>query len=91
MNYQPTLTPKSVFEECLSAIEFSEPPKTEQKCHHCGLVMRYPLIARQSDLDNFKKLMEAAQEVLDRNGVTALLLSEVRANAYIAIAKKSAS
>jgi hypothetical protein len=51
--------------------------------------VRYPVIARQRDVERFAELMTMAQRVLDRHGITALVLSEVRTEIELSmIAKK---
>lgn len=72
----------------LEAMRAAQPPETSQKCPHCALVIRHPLIARQSDINDFSLLMKSAYEVMRRHGITAALLAEIRAGACIAIAKR---
>lgn len=72
----------------LDALDMAGPPCCEDKCPHCGLVVRYPVFARQSDLDNFALIMDSAFAVMERHGITAALLSEIRADCLIAKAKR---
>lgn len=81
----------AVFESCLEAIAFSESPTADQKCPHCGLIARYPIVVRESDRRMFEKLMESAYAVLDRHNITAYLLSEIKTECAIAIAKTKAT
>ena len=62
----------------------------QHPCFGCGYMMRYPIIARQSDIEAFEKLMEIAQETLDKMGVTENLLVAIRIQIDLAIAKKTA-
>ena len=79
------------FEEGLSAIsEMQGPQVVEEKCFHCGLPNRYPLIARRSDLNYFHDLMDEAKKVLRRHQIEEHLLSEVLTEIAIAIAIKKA-
>ena len=57
-------------------------------CPRCGTPVRYPLIASAEDAEAFQTMMRVAEGVLERHGVTALLLSEIRAACYIEIAKR---
>lgn len=56
-------------------------------CHHCGCPIRYPIIARNSDIEAFSKLMKSAYSVMDKHGITANLLADIRADLAIRIAK----
>lgn len=56
-------------------------------CYHCGCPIRYPVIARQSDINAFSKLMKSAYKIMDKHGVTANLLADIRAEIAINIAK----
>jgi hypothetical protein len=80
--------PEIKFEDCLEQIVQHTPPIAEQKCPHCGLVARYPVVMRDSDRRMFEELMAAAQAVLNRNGVTAHLLSELHAQITVSKAKR---
>ncbi len=84
--YQPEV--RINFESALEAISNSMPPTVDEKCQHCGLITRHPIIARQRDLERFEKIMTVAQAVLDRHGVTAKLLSELHTDIAIANAMK---
>lgn len=55
----------------------------ENKCFHCGLPNRFPLMVRDSDIKLFNEVMKSAYAVLDRHGITALLLSEIKAEITI--------
>ena len=74
--------------DTLDEMRFQLPPTVEDKCHHCGLVMRFPLIARQIDIDLFKTLIESAYKVMDKHGITANLLADIQAQCHIEIAKR---
>ena len=58
------------------------------KCPHCALPVRFPLVARRSDIDLFVALINSAQEVMQRYDITGALLADIRAECLIAIAKK---
>jgi len=58
------------------------------KCPHCDCPVRFPLVARRSDIELFAALINSAQEVMQRYGITGALLADVRAECLIAIAKK---
>ena len=58
------------------------------KCPHCALPVRFPLVARRSDIELFAALINSAQEVMQRYGITGALLADIRAECVIAIAKK---
>lgn len=73
--------------ETLEAMRYELPPDIEEKCPHCGVVIRYPLIARKSDIDLFQQVMASAYLVMLRHGITANLLADIRADCVIAISK----
>lgn len=78
----------SVFEEGLSEISERQGRQIiEERCFHCGLPNRYPLVARKSDFDYFHDLMDAARKVLHRNQIPEHLLSELLTEIAIAKAK----
>ncbi len=83
--YQPEM--RAAFEDAMTAIAYQSPPTADQKCPHCGVVARYPIVARESDMRVFAELMAAAQAVLDRHGVMAHLLSEVHAEIAVSRAR----
>lgn len=56
-------------------------------CFHCGYPTRYPVIARQSDIDAFSELLKSAYRIMDKHGITANLLADIRADIAISIAK----
>lgn len=58
-------------------------------CPHCGVHVRYPLIARKCDIDDFAVLMKAASAAMMKFGITGNLLAEIKANIAIAIAKRA--
>ena len=63
----------------------------QHPCFHCGCMMCYPIIARQSDIEAFETLMNVAQETLDKMGVTENLFVAIRIQIDLVIAKKKAS
>lgn len=58
------------------------------QCCHCGCPIRYPIIARKSDIEAFSKLMKSAYRIMDKHGITANLLADIRADIAISIAKE---
>ena len=72
----------------LEEMRAQNPPSLEDRCPHCGLSIRFPLIARKSDVELFKKMMALAAEVMDRHGITANLLADIRAQCLIAMTQK---
>ncbi len=62
-------------------------PEAHVACPQCQWKVRFPVIARRSDVEDFRRLMTVAHEVLKRHGVTALLLSEMHSEIAISIAK----
>lgn len=73
----------------LEEMRAQNPPSLQDRCPHCGLSIRYPLVARRSDIELFEKMMRSAFAVMDRTGITANLLAEIRAQCLIAMAMKS--
>jgi hypothetical protein len=69
--------------------EFVEGTLTEMRayltdyhsCSACGCPVRYPLIARKSDMVLFQRLIEAAKEVFDDEDLKKRLLEELRKKA----------
>ena len=57
----------------------------QHSCPHCGYPLRYPLIARQSDIDMFKTLIDSAESVLTENGVKQKLLDDIRRKAILSL------
>jgi hypothetical protein len=58
-------------------------------CPHCDMPVRYRTIARQQDIEDFQQLMETAYRVMDACGITANLLSMIKAECYIEIARRN--
>jgi hypothetical protein len=58
------------------------------KCPHCDCPVRFPLVARQSDIELFSDLIRSSQEIMRRYGITGAMLADIRAECLIAIAKK---
>jgi hypothetical protein len=86
MNYQRS-TLIEFFETSLEEIRMSQPQTVDQKCFHCGLPNRYPVIAREQDRDDFLRLMECAHEVMRKYNITGNLLADIKAQIAIAKAK----
>ncbi len=57
-------------------------------CPHCGVPVKYPTVARASDVENFELLMESALRVMGKYNLTGNILDEIKAECLIAIAKK---
>lgn len=57
-------------------------------CPQCQFRVRFPVVARDQDVEDFRKLIKVAHEVLERHGVPALLLSEIYAEVTILKASK---
>jgi len=60
----------------------------EEPCPRCRHPVRFPLIARKSDIDLFKRMMNTAAQVMDQYGITGNLLADIRAQCVINIVKK---
>lgn len=78
----------STVRDGLSVIADASYKTHQHQCHHCGLPIRYPIIARRQDIDDFKTLMDSAYRVMNKYNITANLLAEIIADCHIAIAKK---
>jgi hypothetical protein len=72
------LAPMVWIEDTLYEMRAKTPQSIEEKCPHCGLPVRYPLIARQSDIDLFVAMMAAGMDVMQRHGIVGHLLNDVR-------------
>jgi len=77
--------------ETLQEMAEMEMATTETRCQHCGYLNRYrhPVVARPSDIELFESMMRSAFEVMDRYGITANLLADIRAQCLIAMANKN--
>jgi hypothetical protein len=79
--------------ETLQEMAEMEMATIETRCQHCGYLNRYrhPVVARQSDIELFESMMRSAFEVMDRHGITANLLADIRAQCLISMANKNAA
>ena len=79
--------------ETLQEMTEMEMATTVSRCQHCGYPNRYrhPVVARQSDIELFESMMRSAFEVMDRHGITANLLADIRAQCLISMANKNAA
>lgn len=64
-------------------------PVMEHNCPHCWLPVRRPVVVHKSDVDLMAMMLKSASEVMERHGITALLLSEIRTQCLIAIAQRN--
>lgn len=64
-------------------------PVISEQCPHCGYPIRYPVMAKKSDLERFNRLLHTAAEVMRKHGITANLLADIRAQCLINIVKKN--
>ena len=46
-------------------------------CGGCGAPIRYPVIARQSDIEAFKSLINIAEEYLNEHGIPQKILCDI--------------
>ena len=74
--------------DTLEEMRAQNPPSIQDRCPHCGLSIRYSLVARRSDLELFERMMHSAFDVMQKHGITANLLADIRAQRLIAAAKK---
>ena len=61
----------------------------EIRCR-CGDLMRFPLVVRKEDVELFTVVMNSAYEVMDKHGITAHLLNDIKAQCVISIANRAA-
>jgi hypothetical protein len=78
-------------DDTLEVMRTQNPPATQDKCPHCGLIIRYPIVVRRSDLVLFEKIMKSAYSVMRRHGITANLLADIRTECLIALAKNKST
>ncbi len=57
-------------------------------CPHCRIPIRYPTIAREQDIEDFRLIMSSAEQVMKAYGITGNLLADIRAACYIELAKR---
>jgi hypothetical protein len=81
---QPEL--RHAFEASIEQIANSM-PLVEERCPRCRWPIRYPLIARERDLELFAHLMESLEGVIRRNQLTIHLLAELKAQIAIDMAR----
>jgi hypothetical protein len=77
-------------EECLFEIQKVDLPIHTQPCPHCGIPVKYPIIARGRDIEDFRKLMQVAYKIMRKYGITQNLLAEIKAECLIGIARHKA-
>lgn len=76
--------------DVLTEISMAELSIHVHNCPHCANPVRYPTVARQQDIDDFSRIMESAYKVMERYGITANLLADIKAECHINIAKNKA-
>ena len=86
MNYEESSLIE-FFETSLEEIRMNQPQTVDQKCFHCGLPNRYPLVAREQDREDFLELMEATYEVMEKYNIAGNLLADIKAQIAITKAK----
>lgn len=57
-------------------------------CPHCHVPVRYPLIARESDVRDFQLIMKWADEVLTDMGVTAHAITMIKTRCHLELLKR---
>lgn len=88
MNIQNDTDMTKWIEYTLEEMKLQMPPSIEDVCPHCRAPILYPLIARKSDIELFEKMIISADKVMQKYGITANLLAEIRAQCLIEIAKR---
>ena len=79
---------KDFLEARLTEIARSELPTHSHPCPHCGVPVRYPTIARNVDIEDFRRIMTIAEQVMYDHGITGNLLEEIAARCHIEIARR---
>lgn len=59
-------------------------------CPHCGIPVRYPVVARAEDVDAFRKIIESAYRVMQKYGIAINLLAEIHTECHVEIARRKA-
>lgn len=72
----------------LDAISNDELPLHSHDCPHCGLPVRYPTVARDQDIEDFRLIMESANRVMEDYGVNAKLFAAIHAQIAVALANR---
>lgn len=80
----------SFIEGSLRAIQDASIQLHTRPCPHCGIPVRYPIIARKQDVEDFRALIQSACRVMDKYGITLNLLAEIEAECHIEIARRRA-
>jgi hypothetical protein len=62
----------------LKELRSQSAPSIQDKCRLCGLFIRHPLVMRLSDLMLFEGIMWAALDVMEKRGITANFLADIR-------------
>lgn len=59
-------------------------------CPQCGYQVRYPIIARQQDIEDFHMLMNSALQVMDEYNILGKLFADIEARCHIELIKRNA-
>jgi hypothetical protein len=78
-------------DDTLKELRAQSAPSIQDKCRRCGLFIHYPLVMQLSDLMLFEGVMWAAFDVMEKRGITANLLADIRTECLSATAKKRMS
>ena len=79
---------KEFIAETLDEIAKEELKVHHHKCRHCGCPVSFPVVARSKDIERFQLLIQSANEVMDRYGITGNLLAEIKASCLLEIARR---
>lgn len=60
-----------------------------EPCPHCKLLIQRPIIARKQDIEDFRRLLSIAYEVMGECGITGNLLASIKAKCYIKLAEQA--
>lgn len=79
--------------DTLGEMNISRPmlPSIDCPCPHCGVYVRRALVVSRHDVEMIDDMMTAMQDVCDKYGIGAHMISEIAAQCIIRIAQKAAS
>jgi hypothetical protein len=64
--------------ETVDQMALNEPVLIEHKCPHCGVPIRFPVIAKKWDVDRLTDLLNSIYSVMDNEHLADIMLAKIR-------------
>lgn len=77
-------------ETTLTEISVSRGNISTQKCPRCSTDVRFPVVARKRDIDDFKRIMNITYDVIGDYGVMTAILNDIRVKCIASLAIEKA-